>query len=227
MEEKLEISKFIKLDSFTREEKEDHYIIKGYGAKWDEVDFDEDYFVKGAFEESILQMGHPAFCHQHNFRDLLGVFDVVKEDNIGLYIEGKIPKGTEDLNKIVKLIKLGAYGGFSVGGMKEKQIWDETRKAWRIEKAKLIEISLVTKGAQAGAKIIDIKSLKDGNPREIEKALKDGTFKFSNNAAKAVANFLVKDFSDCESQNKTNKSREDFSKILSNISKDLETIKTK
>jgi len=166
--------------------------ITGYASTFGNVDGTGDVVVAGAYMESIAQK-MPKMLYQHDSDDLIGVWEVAREDGIGLYVEGKIAK-TPLGDEVLELASMGALDSMSIGYRVIDSEYDA--KGIRIlKKLDLMEVSFVTFPANSQAKITSVKSL-DGVPFEdlhrhkegIEAALRDAGA--SVKAAKYVASLV-------------------------------------
>lgn len=171
--------------------------FSGYGAVFGNEDWYGDVIQQGAFANTIAEAKStgqwPSMLLQHGMTsdwDIpIGIWTEMKEDSIGLYIEGKLadtPRGVEAYT-LLKMDPRPAINGLSIGyrvvnstpGMKPE---DPDRTLTEI---KLIEISLVTFPANPKARVTDVKS--PVSKREIEQALRDAGL--SQSQAKAfIAN---------------------------------------
>ncbi|PCI59453.1 MAG: HK97 family phage prohead protease [Kordiimonadales bacterium] len=179
--------------------------FEGYGSIFGNMDRDGDVVAKGAFAES-LKGGMPALLWQHDQKQPIGRFDMVREDKHGLHVKGQLAtngKGKE----AYELLKMGALNGLSIGFVTKEASRDPATGARTIMKADLMEISLVTFPANEMARVSSVKSyFKDtsamtetrmiddaplidnapliGNARAFERLLRENGF--SRSRAKAI-----------------------------------------
>jgi len=137
-------------------EDEDFFFIEGIVSD-NSIDRADDIVTSGSVVESVKKFGLPKFFYQHNSNDPIGVWESIKQiggQTIGL---AKLPKGCQDIDKIVKLVKMGAMGGFSIGFniLEQPDFKDEIRIIKEIE---VLEISLVSIPCNSNAKITGVKS---------------------------------------------------------------------
>jgi HK97 family phage prohead protease len=157
--------------------------FSGYGAVFDNVDSGEDVLVKGAFKDTLAKAARtgvwPAMLSQHGSYGMqltpIGVWTSMKEDNVGLYVEGKLAK-TERGREAYELLKMQprpALSGLSIGFRPvEWTLRSAPGEPRRTLKAvDLHEVSLVTFPMNVRARITSVKS--EFNPREIEDGLRD------------------------------------------------------
>lgn len=169
--------------------------FEGYGAVFGNTDRDGDVVAKGAFADS-LKGRMPALLWQHNPKEPIGRFDVVKEDAKGLYVKGRLSmsgKGKEAYD----LLKLGALNGLSIGFVTKEALRNRATGTRTIKSAELMEISLVTFPANELARVQSVKQVQtmEGDvvpqpaadietPRDFERMLRDAGF--SRARAKAI-----------------------------------------
>ena len=170
--------------------------FEGYGAVFGNQDRDGDVVERGAFVDS-LKAGVPALLWQHDQKQPIGRFDLVREDKRGLFVKGRLSqtgKGAE----AYELLKMGALNGLSIGFVTKEASRDTASGTRRILRANLMEVSLVTFPANELARVEAVKSQMketgpmentefDGEPgdvRTFERMLRDKGF--SRSRAKAI-----------------------------------------
>ncbi len=157
--------------------------FSGYGAVFNNVDAGDDLILKGAFADTIKAAKStgiwPAMLSQHGVYGSqmtpIGVWTEMKEDDIGLYVEGKLAN-TERGREVYELLKMKprpAISGLSIGyRAKEWTLRSTPTEPRRTLKAvDLLECSLVTFPMNGKARVLSVKS--EFNPREIEDSLRD------------------------------------------------------
>ncbi|MBX5239330.1 HK97 family phage prohead protease [Rhizobium sp. NLR22b] len=172
--------------------------FSGYGAVFNNVDAGDDLILKGAFAETIKSAKStgiwPAMLSQHGVYGSqmtpIGVWTEMKEDDIGLYVEGKLAN-TERGREVYELLKMKprpAISGLSIGyRAKEWTLRSTPTEPRRTLKAvDLLECSLVTFPMNGKARVLSVKS--EFNPREIEDSLRDAGLSRAD-SVKAVAVF--------------------------------------
>lgn len=174
--------------SFTFEVKavEEDGTFKGYGSVFGVVDFYNEVVVAGAFKKSLSKHKRegtmPALLWQHDPHEPIGIFTTMKEDEKGLYVEGKlfIDASVPNADKAYTLLKNGALTGLSIGFMTIADTWDDKKKLRNLTEVDLWETSLVTFPANTAARITAVKNLAGLNveqlhqyKRHIEIALRD------------------------------------------------------
>ncbi|QIO42887.1 HK97 family phage prohead protease [Rhizobium leguminosarum bv. trifolii] len=172
--------------------------FSGYGAVFGNVDSGDDVILKGAFAETLATAKKtgiwPAMLSQHGVYGSqmtpIGVWTEMKEDNIGLYVEGKLAN-TERGREAYELLKMKprpAISGLSIGFRAKEWLLrsapDEPRRT--LKSVDLLEVSLVTFPMNGKARITSVKS--EFNPREIEDGLREAGLSRAD-SVKAVAVF--------------------------------------
>lgn len=184
--------------------------FSGYGAVFGNVDSHGDVIEKGAFAATLKKANDsgqwPAMLSQHGgvFGDSstpIGVWTEMREDDIGLWIEGKLAP-TEKGREAYELLKMKprpAYSGLSIG-FRAKEWARRTQPedpARTLKVVDLVEVSLVTFPSNGKARVMSVKS--EFNPREIEDALRDAGLSRAD-SVKAVSVFksALRDEADTE-----------------------------
>ncbi len=138
-------------------------LIAGYASFFNVVDQQRDQIAKGAFTKTLrawqLAKKMPKMLWQHDPKQPIGVWTHLQEDAQGLYVEGRLTLGVSKADEAYLLLKEGALEGLSIGFRTLQACHDKHRKARLLLDIDLIEISLVTFGANAQATIHYIKTL--------------------------------------------------------------------
>lgn len=136
-------------------------LIWGYGSYFDKVDHQRDIIVKGAFSKTLkawqLSGKQPKILWQHQADKPIGLWDTLVENEQGLYVSGHLALGTRYADEAYHLLKEQIIDGLSIGFRTLKAVQDPQRKARLILDLDLIEISLVTFGANPKATIDGVK----------------------------------------------------------------------
>ncbi|TNE60833.1 MAG: HK97 family phage prohead protease [Alphaproteobacteria bacterium] len=130
--------------------------FSGYGAIFGNLDRDGDIVARGAFTES-LKARMPVLLWQHDAKEPIGRFDLVREDEHGLYVEGRLSMTGRGLEAYA-LLKMGALDGLSIGFVARDAARDAASGVRTITRADLMEISLVTFPANDLARVSAVKS---------------------------------------------------------------------
>ena len=184
--------------------------FSGYGAVFGNVDAYGDVIIKGAFEKTILEAKAtgiwPAMLAQHGGWGMdaesmmpVGIYTELREDDHGLYIEGKLAdtqRGIE-VYKLLKMDPRPAFNGLSIGyypiRWKNRDKPEDPRRT--LEEIKLVEVSLVTFPANGKARVESVKSFPD--KRFIENTLCDAGISRSQ-AKRLVASGYDTAFGHCD-----------------------------
>ena len=150
----------------------DEGYFSGYGSVFDVVDDWDDVIVRGAFAET-LQKKTPVMLWQHDSAEPIGVYERIREDEIGLWLEGRLLLDIEKGREAHILLKNRAIRGLSIGFLPLAWEW-ETRDNTRVRVLKdidLWEVSLVTFPANPKAVVDEVKTV-----RGLENFLRDVGF---------------------------------------------------
>lgn len=165
----------------------DDGVFKGYGSIFGNVDSYGDVIVAGAFAESIQALKAknrmPALLWQHRSSEPIGVYTDVREDSVGLYVEGRLALKTARGAEAYELLKMGAISGMSIGYVTREDSYDKLTQIRTLKKLDLWEVSLVTFPANDMARVDGVKA-GDLGPKEFERLLRDAGL--SRSEAKAL-----------------------------------------
>ena len=125
--------------------------------------------------------------YQHNPNEPIGIWQVIKEDHKGLYVQGKLLKEITRAKEVLALMKQGALDGLSIGyktirskrsnnsGVKQRNQPAQKTAIRDLIEVDLYEISIVTFPMHPDARVHSVKTLamKNGLPtiREFERWL--------------------------------------------------------
>lgn len=129
--------------------------FEGYGAVFGNTDRDGDVVERGAFIES-LKARLPALLWQHNPKEPIGRFDVVREDERGLFVKGRLAQSGRGA-EAYELLKMGALNGLSIGFVTKEAMRNSAAGTRTIKRADLMEVSLVTFPANELARVQTVK----------------------------------------------------------------------
>ena len=154
-------------------------IVTGYLSDFDTKDYDGDIIVKGAYKKTLSEIKQ-YFLNQHNWAQPHGFFQVLEEDNKGLYFESEPLIDTTYSSDLMKLYEAGIIKEHSIGFTTVKSSKDASTGARILKEIKLYEGSNVTRGANpntpfTGMKNLTMKEIND-QTKQIVKALHSGTF---------------------------------------------------
>lgn len=163
--------------------------FKGYGSVFNVKDSASDMVDKGAFLASLGRWEAkgmmPPMLWQHDMKSPIGRYNVMREDESGLYVEGKFSMAVEKAREAHALLKDGVISGLSIGYMTVKSQWDEQENVRRLKEVDLFEVSLVTMPANEMAQVLHVKAAEQiQTERDFEAFLKlQG---YSQSQAKAI-----------------------------------------
>ena len=131
-------------------------IVSGYGSVFGGIDSRNDTVMPGAFLKSLAKR-KPKMLWQHEMDEPIGVWDDVREDSKGLFVQGRLAIKTEGGQKAVELISMGAIDGLSIG---YRTVIGEfsTSGVRLLKEVDLYEVSFVTIPADQAAMVQNIKS---------------------------------------------------------------------
>jgi len=150
----------------------------GYGSVFGVTDSYGDIVTPGAFSESLAThkaAGRmPAMLWQHRSSEPLGAYKEMKEDSIGLYVEGQLAMSTVRGSEAYALMKMNAISGLSIGYMPREESFDKVTGINTLKKVDLWEVSLVTFPANDAARVQGVKNIEViESIRDAEKFLRD------------------------------------------------------
>lgn len=174
--------------------------FEGYGSVFDVVDSHNDVVVPGAFKrtlESWAKKGRlPAMLWQHKIDEPIGVYTEMREDDIGLYVKGRLLINDDPLaRRAYAHMKADSLGGLSIGYFlyEDGYEYDHEKGVWILKDIDLWEVSPVTFASNDEARISEVKSLlcrgETPPPSKVERALRE--VGFSGSQAKA---FMAKGY---------------------------------
>lgn len=132
--------------------------FSGYASVFDVVDSDRDVVQRGAFRKSLMARGAVKLLWQHQAEEPIGVFSVLREDEYGLYVEGRLLLEVQRGREAAALLKNGAMSGLSIGYRVQEYTIDEVTGYRLLHELELVEISLVTFPANERAVVHDVKA---------------------------------------------------------------------
>jgi len=156
--------------------------VTGYLSAFNNKDFDNDIIVKGAFSKSINERKKDIFfLNQHNWSQPHGKFQVLEEDEKGLYFESEpFVKGVSYSEDTLKLYEAGIIKEHSIGFITIKAENDSKLDARLIKEVKLFEGSNVTMGANNNTPFTGLKNLTLSEINDkctlLYKAIRNGSF---------------------------------------------------
>lgn len=136
--------------------------FSGYASVFRIPDRQGDVIEPGAFAESLQKRaGEIRLLWQHDPAEPIGIFHTIREDAVGLYVEGRILLDVQRGKEAHSLLKSGALEGLSIGYTPVRFRHDPATGHRMIEALDLWEISLVTFPANPEAGVRRIKGRRE------------------------------------------------------------------
>lgn len=138
-------------------------IISGYASFFNLIDHQRDRIQKGTFTKTLRAWRSsgkkPKMLWQHDPQQPIGIWTHLHEDDQGLYVEGRLALGVSKADEAYHLLKEGIIESLSIGFRTIKAISDKATGSRILLDIDLVEISLVTFGANTKALVHHIKTL--------------------------------------------------------------------
>ncbi|HEX5933526.1 MAG TPA: HK97 family phage prohead protease [Pseudorhizobium sp.] len=182
--------------------------FEGYGSTFGgEPDAYGDVIAPGAYTESLAKHKAkgtmPKLFWQHNADEPIGKWLDANEDDHGLLMQGKLNMDVQRGREAYALLKAGDIDGLSIGYRIKEYSVDTESGVWTLEKLDLVEVSIVSVGANENAVVQSVKAAKAAHDlteklkagdrlteREFETWLKG--LGFSNSQAERAARLHLK-----------------------------------
>ena len=134
---------------------DDERTIEGYASKFNGVDAYGDTIAPGAYKSTLQDRERPIRMRWNHYGPVIGKWVEMREDDVGLYVKGKLTPGHSVADDVYASLKHGAVDGLSIGfRIKDYEEKDDARLLKEID---LVEISVVEEPADLGAKISGVK----------------------------------------------------------------------
>ncbi|CNI84275.1 phage prohead protease%2C HK97 family [Yersinia intermedia] len=156
--------------------------FEGYGSVFGVKDSYDDIVVPGAFIKSLNawrdKNALPAMLWQHRMDEPIGIYTEMKEDDVGLFVKGRLLIDDDPLAKRAHAhMKAGSLTGLSIGYMLKDWEYDRAKEAFLLKEIDLWEVSPVTFPSNDEARVSDVKSAfargETPSPKSIERVLRD------------------------------------------------------
>lgn len=139
--------------------------FEGYGSTFGgEPDAYGDVIAEGAYSESLsahkAKGTMPKLFWQHNPDEPIGKWLDAKEDDHGLFMRGKLNMSVQRAKEAHALLKEGDIDGLSIGYRIKEYSVDTETGVWTLEKLDLVEVSIVSVGANENAVVQSVKAAK-------------------------------------------------------------------
>ena len=120
--------------------------FEGYASVFGKLDDGGDIVMPGAFRKSLGLRGRHRIkmLFQHDPKEPVGIWDAIREDDFGLWVEGRLVQDVPRADALRRLIARGAVDGLSIGFRTVKSTRasrEGHRRLWEVD---LWEISIVT-----------------------------------------------------------------------------------
>lgn len=139
--------------------------FSGYGSVYGVIDEGDDVVEPGAFSDSLMDWAGkgrmPSLLWQHRAAEPIGAYTAMKEDAIGLYVEGKLALKTQRGAEAYELMQMKAISGLSIGFLTREDSFDQKTGVRTIKKGDLWEVSLVTFPMNDQARVSAVKSIEE------------------------------------------------------------------
>ncbi|HEY0213720.1 MAG TPA: HK97 family phage prohead protease [Paenirhodobacter sp.] len=137
--------------------------FEGYASTFGgEPDSYGDIIAVGAYTDSLITHAAkgtvPKMFWQHDPWQPIGKWLDVKEDDRGLRVKGRLNMAVQRGAEAYALLKAGDIDGLSIGYRIKSYSVDADSGNWTLEKLDLIEVSVVSVGANDGATVSGVKS---------------------------------------------------------------------
>ena len=124
--------------------------FEGYGSVFGVKDSHDDVVMSGAFAASLRAWSDrkalPALLWQHRMDEPIGVYTEMKEDDVGLYVRGRLLIDDDPLAKRAHAhMKAGSLTGLSIGYVLKDWEYDRSKEAFLLKEIDLWEVSLVAR----------------------------------------------------------------------------------
>lgn len=153
--------------------------FSGYASVFGVKDSYDEIVAPGAFADSISEWAErgsmPPILWQHRSGEPIGVHTTLKEDSVGLYIEGQLPvKDVVRAREAHALMKIKAVRGISIGFVTREDSFDRVTGIRTLKKIDLWENSIVTFAANPAAQVTAVKQMQElKSIRDCEAYLRD------------------------------------------------------
>ena len=130
--------------------------VAGYASVFGEVDGGGDVVLPGAYAASLARIGARGgkvrMLWQHDATQPIGVWDVVREDGRGLWVQGRLLPEVARGREAAALLAEGAIDGLSIG-YRAVRAERDGRGRRLLAEIDLWEVSLVTFPMQGAARV--------------------------------------------------------------------------
>lgn len=151
--------------------------FEGYGSTFGgEPDAYGDVIAAGAYADSLAEHKAkgtmPKLFWQHDPGEPVGKWQDAREDERGLLMRGKLNMNVQRGREAHALLKEGDIDGLSIGYRIKSYSVDTESGVWTLEKLDLVEVSIVSVGANENAIVRSVKAAKAAH--DLQERLKAG-----------------------------------------------------
>lgn len=160
-------------------EENSDFQFDGYASTYGNEDRDGDIIEKGCFSDSLKNKTVYPMCFNHDLSTVIGKVDLT-DDEKGVFAKGTFNQNDDVAEKYYDLVKMGAIDSMSIHFfVKDYEPVDSTKPygGWRIKKADIIEVSLVTVPANTEALISTVKSQSEVDEKLIRQIVREEVVK--------------------------------------------------
>ncbi len=137
----------LKMESFSKDDEVEGRFVAYANVKWFK-DHAGDVSVDNCFKKSIdrhINAGTmPKLLLQHDYRDVIGVWESMEEDEHGLKVTGRLALDTVKGRETYSLLKMGALDSLSIGYVTIEEKYDAPTNTNFLLDVDIREISIVT-----------------------------------------------------------------------------------
>ena len=134
----------------------------GYASLFGVLDLGRDRVMAGAFAKSLAL--RPAqqidMLYQHNPRHPIGTWHRIREDRLGLWVEGQLDLRLEAGRRLYRQLKGRRLSGLSIGFRPRRASTNPLSAVRRLHEVDLWEISLVRDPMLPQARVQELKSIR-------------------------------------------------------------------
>lgn len=156
-----------------KDEKTGAVKISGYAVKWDSINYHGEKFIRGAFAEVCAAFAagtkkiHAYYNHgwrmwyvDAQLAMRIGKYTVLKEDDVGLYIELEFTPELQIANNVAAMVRHGTVDGFSIAFYPVSDLdYDDKGTHVEIRRADMYEISVVDEPSDDAARVINEETI--------------------------------------------------------------------
>jgi HK97 family phage prohead protease len=133
--------------------------FEGYGSVFDVIDSYAERIARGAFADSLANkpLNQIALLWQHDWREPIGPWRDMREDDYGLFVRGKLTLDVQRAREARALMMDDAISGLSIGFVPERWEVDDEEGLITLTQVDLWETSLVTFPANNPSRVTSVK----------------------------------------------------------------------